>query len=108
MLHVKFHGNRLAGSQKKIFEGIFTIYGCGGHFGHVTSIVSSDFQSLVPKAFIQNLVQISTVVSEKIQFEFFYVPTCQPADLLTHLSSLIYITSMYMLYLCFENILYLG
>ena len=49
--------------EKKIFKG-FTIYGRGGYFGHVTSIMSSDFHFLVPEAFIQNLVQISTVVSE--------------------------------------------
>ena len=29
----------------------------------------SDFHFLVPEAFIQNLVQFSTVFSEKIQFE---------------------------------------
>ena len=56
--------------EKKIFEGFFTINGHGGHLGHVTSNMSSDFISLYLKAFIQNLVQIGTVVSEKIQFEF--------------------------------------
>ena len=35
---------------KKIFKG-FTIYGRGGHLGHVTSIMSSDFHFLVPKSF---------------------------------------------------------
>ena len=55
---------------EKIFEGFFTIYGRGGHLGHVTSIMSSDFISLYLKAFIQNMVQICTAVSEKIQFEF--------------------------------------
>ena len=29
--------------EKKIFEGFFTIYGRGGHLGHVTSTMSSDF-----------------------------------------------------------------
>ena len=37
--------------EKKIFEGVFTIYGCGGHLGHVTSIMSSDFHFLVPESF---------------------------------------------------------
>ena len=37
-----------------------------GHLGHVTSIMSSDFHFLVPESFIQSLVQIGTVVSEKI------------------------------------------
>ena len=36
--------------EKKNFEG-FTIYGRGGHLGHVTSIVSSDFHFLVPESF---------------------------------------------------------
>ena len=35
--------------EKKIFEGFFTIYGHGGHLGHVTSIMSSDFRFLVPE-----------------------------------------------------------
>ena len=37
--------------KKKIFEGFFTIYGHGGHLGHVTSIMSSNFHSLVPESF---------------------------------------------------------
>ena len=37
--------------EKKIVEGFFTIYGRGGHFGHVTSIMSSNIQFLVPKSF---------------------------------------------------------
>ena len=37
------------------------------------SIMSSDFHFLVPESFIKNLVQIGTVVSEKIRFEFLYV-----------------------------------
>ena len=36
--------------EKKIFKG-FTIYGHGGHLGHVTSIMSSDFHLLVPESF---------------------------------------------------------
>ena len=32
---------------KKIFKGFFIIYGHGGHLGHVTSIMSSDFHFLV-------------------------------------------------------------
>ena len=35
--------------------------------------MSSDFHFLVPESFHKNLVQISKVVSEKIQFEFLYV-----------------------------------
>ena len=36
---------------KKIFDFFFTIYGRGGHLGHVTSIMSSDFHFLVPESF---------------------------------------------------------
>ena len=52
---------------------MFTIYGRGGHLGHVTSIMSSDFHFLVSESFHKNLVQIGKVVSEKIRFEFLYV-----------------------------------
>ena len=44
----------------------------------MTSIMSSDFISLYMKAFIQSLVQVGTVVSEKIQFKFLYVHDLGP------------------------------
>ena len=37
--------------EKKVFEGFFTIYARGGHLGYVTSMISSDFQFLVPESF---------------------------------------------------------
>ena len=40
--------------------------------------MSSDFHFLVPESFDTNLVQIGTVVSEKIQFEFLYVHDLGP------------------------------
>ena len=55
---------------EKISKGFFTIYWHGGHLGHVTSIMSSDFHFLVPESFhtkfgsdrhnsfLENLVQI--------------------------------------------------
>ena len=52
---------------------VFTIYGHGGHLGHVTRIMLRNFCTLYLKAFIQNLVQNGPVVSEKIWFEFLYV-----------------------------------
>ena len=73
MLHTKLRGNRPAGSGEEDCWRVFTIYGRGGHLGHVTSIMSSNFHFHVPKAFIQNLVKIGTVVSEKIPFEFLHV-----------------------------------
>ena len=56
----------------------FTIYGRGGHLGNVTSIMSSDFHFLVPESFHKNLVQIGTVVSEKIRFKFLDVHDLGP------------------------------
>ena len=47
MLHTKFRGNRSAGSGEEDFKRVFTIYGYGGHLGHVTSIMSSDFHFIV-------------------------------------------------------------
>ena len=52
--------------------------GRGGHLGHVISIISSDFHFLVPESFHKYLVQIGTVVSEKILFEFLYVHDLGP------------------------------
>ena len=50
MLHTKFHGNWPAGSGED-FLRFFTIYGHGGHLGHVTSITIKKFHSLVPESF---------------------------------------------------------
>ena len=51
MLHIKFPGNRSAGSGEEDFQRVSTIYGHGGHLGYVTSIMSSDFHFLVPESF---------------------------------------------------------
>ena len=51
MLHTKFRGNRPAGSGEEGFRRGFTIYGCGGHLGHVTKIMSSNFHFLVSESF---------------------------------------------------------
>ena len=45
MLHTKFRGNRPAGSGEEDFWRVFTIYGRGGHLGHVTKISRTKFQS---------------------------------------------------------------
>ena len=50
MLHTKFRENRPAGSGEENFLRVLTIYGPGGHLGHVTSIISSDFHFLVPES----------------------------------------------------------
>ena len=51
MQHTKFRVNWPAGSREEDFRRVFTIYGLGGHLGHVTSIISSDFHFLVPESF---------------------------------------------------------
>ena len=43
MPHTKFHENRPTGSGEEDFCVVFTIYGHGGHLGHVTLISRSDF-----------------------------------------------------------------
>ena len=45
MLHTKFLGNLLLPYM------VFTIYGRVGHLGHVTSIMSPNFDFLVPESF---------------------------------------------------------
>ena len=57
--------------MKKIFEGFLPYMG-------VTSIMSSDLHFLVPKSFHKKMVQIGTVASEKIRFEFLYVQDLGP------------------------------
>ena len=44
MLHTKFRGNRSIGSGED-FRRVFTIYGCGGHLGHVTQNLRINFRS---------------------------------------------------------------
>ena len=51
MLQTNFLGNQLACSGVEDFLRVFTIYGHGGHLGHVTSNMSSNFHFLVPESF---------------------------------------------------------
>ena len=51
MLHTKLRGNLPTGSGEEDFLRVFTIYGHGGHLGHVTSIMSSDFHFHIPESF---------------------------------------------------------
>ena len=39
MLHTKFQGHRSSSSGEEDFFKIFTIYGHGGHVGHVTQTI---------------------------------------------------------------------
>ena len=52
MLHAKFRENLPAGSGEEDFSRVFTIYGHGGHLGHVTIIISTIFISMNLKAYI--------------------------------------------------------
>ena len=70
MLHTKIRGNRSAGSLRRRCSKGFTIYGHGGHFGHVTSIILIYLHLHVPKVYIQNFVNNGQVVSEKSIFNF--------------------------------------
>ena len=56
MLHTKFHGNRPAGSREDDILEVFNKYGRGGHLGHVTSIMSSNFDFPVPESFRTKMV----------------------------------------------------
>ena len=49
MLHTKFRGNRPTGSGEEDFRRVFTIYGRGGHLGHVTKISRTKFQCHYPR-----------------------------------------------------------
>ena len=51
MLHPKFRGNRPAGSGEEDFQRVFTMYVHGGHLGHMTSIMSSDFHFRLLESF---------------------------------------------------------
>ena len=47
MLHTKFQGHLPFGSREDFFK-FFTIYGHGGHLGHVTRTVWTNFSSPIP------------------------------------------------------------
>ena len=49
MLHTKFRENRPAGSGEADFYRVFTIYGHGGHLGHVTNMTRIKFLSPYPR-----------------------------------------------------------
>ena len=82
--------------EKKIFEGFLPFMGMVAILVMYPASCHQIFISLYLKAFIQNLVQISTVVSEKIQFEFLYVHDLGPRSRndLDHQYSYIFIYSI--------------
>ena len=54
MLHIKFQGHRSTGSGEEDFFKVFTIYGHGGHVGHVTQLICINFHSFSPSSFHMN------------------------------------------------------
>ena len=77
MLHTKFCGNRPAGSGED-FNGFLPYMGMAAILVMWPASCHQIFISFYLKAFIQSLVQINTVVSEKIRFEFLYVHDLGP------------------------------
>ena len=49
MLHSKFRRNRPVGSGEEDCRRVFTIYGRGGHLGHVTLMPRTNFRSPYPR-----------------------------------------------------------
>ena len=91
MLHTKLRGILPTCSGEKIF--LTGCLGRGGHLGHVTSIMSSDFHFLVPESFHTILVQISTVLRKSKSNFYMYTTLGQGQEIAltfnTHISSYI-------------------
>ena len=49
MLHAKFQEQETFGSGEDLFLNVFTIYGRGGHLGHVTWTIYKHFGHPFPK-----------------------------------------------------------
>ena len=49
MLHTKFRENWPAGSGEEYFLRVLTIYGRGGHLGHVTQMPRTKYRSPYPR-----------------------------------------------------------
>ena len=64
--------------EKKIFEGFLPYRGVAAILVMKLASCHYIFISLYLKAFIQSLVDIGKVVSEKIEFEFLYVHDLWP------------------------------
>ena len=54
MLPIKFQGHQTIGSGEKRSFKVFTIYGHGGHVGHVTQLICMNFHSHAPSSFHMN------------------------------------------------------
>ena len=48
MLHTKPQGHWPFASGEEDFRRVITIFGCGGHLGHVTQTLRTNFRSPIP------------------------------------------------------------
>ena len=78
MLHTKLFGKRPDGFGEEDIEGFLQYLGMTDIMIMRPASCHQIFISLYLKAFIQYLVQIGRVVSEKIQFDFLYVHDIWP------------------------------
>ena len=70
MLHTKFQDHWLFGSGEEDFLKVFTIYGYGGHLGHLNSPVSINLRvSLSHEGSIYNLTSVCPVASGQKLFD---------------------------------------
>ena len=72
MLHTKFRENRPAVSGEEDFGRVFTIYGRGGHLGHVTQMPRTKYRSPYPRRLHIQFGFDRPSVSEKKMFEIVY------------------------------------
>ena len=78
MLHTKLCGKRPNGFGEEDIEGFLPYLGVAAILVMRPASCHQIFISLYLKAFMQNLVQIGRVVSDKIQFDFLYVHDIRP------------------------------
>ena len=84
MLHTKFRGIRPIGSGEIYFDWFLPYRDMAAILVMWPVSCHQIFISLYLKAFIQRLVQIGTVVSEKIQFNILYVHHLGPRSRNSH------------------------
>ena len=78
MLHAKFQDHRTTGSGEEDFQRFLPYMGMAAILVILPASCDQIFIFLYLKSFIQSLVQIGTVVTEKIQFECLYVHDLWP------------------------------
>ena len=68
MLHTKFQRHWSIDSGEENFLKVFTIYGYGGHVGHVTQLICINLHSFSPSSFHIALVPNRPAVFAKNKF----------------------------------------